>query len=141
MGIILSTFSANLTGQSIVTKEEDFSDYQALSFNGCELRKTLTTKWTHGPKKGEIDVSTWDVSLSTVDPSKVKDSYDIIAGTYENKKVVKWACNCPTSVGTTTTVYDMFVIEQILPPEENRSRVVKAFKHLVRLCGGKEELF
>lgn len=37
---------------------------------------------------------------------------------------------------------DYFWFPMILPPEsDNRPRVLKAMQHLIKLCGGKEELF
>lgn len=74
-----------------------------------------------------------------MDPSRVKiseamDTVDLTAK--ENKKVIKMKSN-KNVIGY---VWTYFVVVKE-PRDINSVKVSKALKHLIKLCGGKDELF
>ena len=137
--------------------------YQTLDFpENCVAQIQLRKR-----KYGESGAftSTQTAQLDTLDPSRIYSDDGIEVGAREREKVVQYrgewkfrslsdirewfqiiesqkGCSEGNLMCHDTYLIDHFAISNVLPPEEdNKPRVVRALKHLIRLCGGEEELF
>ena len=123
------------------------SDLQKLVQNKkCEFSIVIETLCC-GVSVGNIETYTFKIKY--FDPSKVKfyqdsvrDFYgETVIQTIKNKRVVNWSSRNP-GYDPLSKRLSRAIFRLVRPPQsDNGPRVVRALKHLIRLCGGQEELF
>lgn len=126
MNFIIQKISKNWRNSQLGS----YFDYSLnVHFDGCKMIA-----------KNE-DGKTWIIPLNRMDPSRVEMKIDTMANIFDDQlHIVLVAFNdeeCIQYNGNMTS----FASINIIRDEVIGQRVVKALSHLIKLCGGKEELF
>lgn len=132
--------------QEKVNVQSSSHSQQIIEDKECEFSIVIETLCC-GASAGNTITSAF--RLRDFDPSKVafhddetRDFHtEIVMRASKNNKVVDWSSAQPRH-DTLQKRARQAIFRLVRPPSrDNGPRVVRALKHLIRLCGGKEELF